>query len=154
MSEKGIPLTGFKDCDVRGEFGTEVNAILAYRIGRAAGSRAEERKVVVGGDFRISTPELMKELIRGLTESGVAVYDLGQVSTPCYYFARRKLGIKTGIMVTASHSPSSCNGFKPVFGELPGPARRGEGWMRFAPCDFLCNHCLWIMRDPSSTGLQ
>jgi len=119
MSREGIPLTGFKDCDIRGEFGTEVNNILAYRLGRAVGSRAEEREVIVGGDFRISTPELMKELIRGLTESGVIVHDLGQISTPCYYFARRKLSIKVGVMVTASHSPSVYNGFKPVLGDLP-----------------------------------
>ncbi|OGP88983.1 MAG: hypothetical protein A2156_04885 [Deltaproteobacteria bacterium RBG_16_48_10] len=119
MPTEGIPLTGFKDCDVRGEFGTEVNDVLAYRIGRAVASMTKEPKVVIGGDFRISTPELMKELQRGLVESGVTIYNLGQVSTPCYYFARRKLGIKAGIMVTASHSPSVYNGFKPVLGDLP-----------------------------------
>ena len=104
---------------MRGESGTEVNDVLAYRIGRAVGSITKETRVVVGGDFRTSTPDLMKELKRGLVESGEVVYDLGQVSTPCYYFARRKLGIKTGIMVTASHSPSIYNGFKPVLGDLP-----------------------------------
>jgi phosphomannomutase/phosphoglucomutase len=119
MSKEAIPLTGFKDCDVRGEFGTEVTEALAYRVGRAIGSVVREPAVVVGGDFRTSTPELMEELKRGLVESGVVVYDLGQVSTPCYYFARRKLGIKAGVMVTASHSPSIYNGFKPVLGDLP-----------------------------------
>jgi phosphomannomutase / phosphoglucomutase len=119
MSAEGIPLTGFKDCDVRGEFGTEVNNVLAYRMGRALSSITKEANVVVGGDFRISTPELMRDLKQGLVDSGAAVYDLGQVSTPCYYFARRRLGIRTGVMVTASHSPSIYNGFKPVIGELP-----------------------------------
>ena len=119
MSGKLIPLSGFKDCDVRGEFGTEIDGTLAYRIGRVVGSITKEAQVVVGGDFRTSTPELMKELKRGLVESGVVVYDLGQVSTPCYYFARRNLGIRTGVMVTASHSPSIYNGFKPVVGDLP-----------------------------------
>jgi phosphomannomutase/phosphoglucomutase len=119
MSEEAIPLTGFKDCDVRGEFGTEVTPPLAYRVGRAMGSQLKDPAVVVGGDFRTSTPELMEELIRGFVESGAVVYDLGQVSTPCYYFARRRLGIRAGVMVTASHSPSVYNGFKPVLGELP-----------------------------------
>jgi phosphomannomutase / phosphoglucomutase len=119
MSAEGIPLTGFKDCDVRGEFGTEVTQALAYRVGRAIGSQLKEPAVVVGGDFRTSTPELMEELKRGLVESGAVAYDLGQVSTPCYYFARRKLGIQAGVMVTASHSPSIYNGFKPVLGDLP-----------------------------------
>ena len=119
MSKEAIPLTGFKDCDVRGEFGTEVTPVLAYRVGRAMGSQLKEPVVVVGGDFRTSTAELMEELVRGFVESGAVVYDLGQVSTPCYYFARRKLGIRAGVMVTASHSPSIYNGFKPVLGELP-----------------------------------
>ncbi|RPJ06033.1 MAG: phosphomannomutase/phosphoglucomutase, partial [Deltaproteobacteria bacterium] len=119
MSEEGISLTAFKDCDIRGEVETEVNNELAYRLGRAIGSTGEGPKVVLGGDFRASTPDLMKALRRGLVLSGATVYDLGRVSTPSYYFARRKLGIKTGVMVTASHSPPAHNGFKPTLGDLP-----------------------------------
>lgn len=119
MSAEAIPLTGFKDCDVRGEFGTEVNGTLARRIGRGLATMTRDHRVVVGGDFRTSTPELMAELKGGLVECGALVYDLGQVSTPCYYFARRRLGIETGVMVTASHSPSVYNGFKPVLRDLP-----------------------------------
>ncbi len=107
MSAKGIPLTGFKECDIRGEFGTEVTPELAYRLGRAIGSVTKKPEVIVGGDFRISTPTLMTEMKRGLVDSDAVVYDLGQVSTPYYYFARRRLGIKCGVMVTASHSPPS-----------------------------------------------
>jgi phosphomannomutase/phosphoglucomutase len=112
-------LTGFKECDIRGEFGTEITAELAYRLGRAVGSVTRQQKVVIGGDFRTSTPELLAEVKRGLIESDSAVYDLGQVSTPCYYFARRRLVVTTGVMVTASHGPPDHNGFKPVLGELP-----------------------------------
>lgn len=127
MREAGIPLTSFKECDIRGEFRSEVNEGLAYKLGRAFGSIAKERKVVLGGDFRTSTPALTGPLKRGLAESGMVVYDLGQVSTPAYYFARRKLGIRPGIMVTASHSPESYNGFKPVLDELPITPEELEG---------------------------
>ena len=119
MSAKGIPLTGFKECDIRGEFGTEVTPELAYRLGRSVGSVTKKPEVIVGGDFRISTPTLMTEMKRGLVDSGAVVYDLGQVSTPYYYFARRRLGIKMGVMVTASHSPAVYNGFKPILGDIP-----------------------------------
>jgi phosphomannomutase / phosphoglucomutase len=119
MSEKRVPLSGFKECDVRGDFGGEITGELAYRLGRAVGSDAADEKVVVGGDFRVSTPELMAELIRGLVDSGAVAVDLGQVSTPCYYFARRRLRIQKGIMVTASHSPAGYNGFKPILKDLP-----------------------------------
>ncbi len=157
MSEEGIPLTAFKDCDVRGEYGTEVNGTLAYRIGRALGSRSKKPRAIVAGDFRISTPELMRELTAGLVESGVVVYDLGQVSTPSYYFARRRLGIETGVMVTASHSPSAYNGFKPVLGDLPitpeeleelkeivvkGPFASGRG--RIEKIDIKLDYVKWL----------
>ena len=119
MSAERIPLTGFKECDIRGEFGNEITPELAYRLGRAIGSVTRDPEVVVGGDFRISTPVLMMEIKRGLANSGAVVYDLGQVSTPYYYFARRRLGIKIGVMVTASHSPTVYNGFKPILGDAP-----------------------------------
>jgi phosphomannomutase/phosphoglucomutase len=83
------------------------------------GTLSPERRAVLGGDFRKSTLTLMGELKRGLMDSGVHVIDLGQLSTPGYYFARRHLGIDTGVMVTASHSPAQWNGFKPVLGALP-----------------------------------
>ena len=119
MRQKGIPLTGFKECDIRGVFGVEITPELAYRLGWAIGSKAVDQKVVVGGDFRKSTPQLLDELKRGLVSSAASVYDLGQLSTPGYYFARRKLGVKAGVMVTASHNPPDYNGFKPVLGDRP-----------------------------------
>jgi phosphomannomutase/phosphoglucomutase len=114
-------------------------------LGRAVGSVTKNPEVVIGGDFRVSTPMLIKEIKRGLVDSGALVLDLGQVSTPFYYFARRRLGIETGIMVTASHSPVAYNGFKPILGEIPitpeeledlkklvagGPFRSGNGQIR------------------------
>ena len=141
MSAEAIPLTGFKDCDVRGEFGTEVNGTLARRIGRGLATMTRDPRVVVGGDFRTSTPELMAELKGGLVECGALVYDLGQVSTPCYYFARRRLGIETGVMVTASHSTSVYNGFKPVLRDLPITPEELEELKRIVvQGSFPCGH--------------
>jgi len=119
MPQETLPLTGFKECDIRGEVGTDVTPALARRLGQALASLAKDRRVLVGGDFRTSTPQLMAELVRGAAESGAVVYDLGQLSTPAYYFARRRLGIPVAVMVTASHSPPAHNGFKPVLGSLP-----------------------------------
>jgi phosphomannomutase/phosphoglucomutase len=47
------------------------------------------------------------------------VTDLGMVPTPVFYFARQKLGIETGVMITASHNPAGDNGFKITLGPLP-----------------------------------
>ncbi len=109
----------FKACDIRGIAGEELTAELAYRIGRAIGVRLAGRKVVVGGDIRLSTPWLKAEMIRALVDSGCAVTDVGILATPVFYYALKKTGAYGGVMVTASHNPGKYNGFKMVFGELP-----------------------------------
>lgn len=119
MPAAEFPLSGFKECDVRGAFGSDITPDVAYRLGRAVATTRPGQAVVIGGDFRTTTLELMGELRRGLLESGARVLDLGQLSTPGYYFARHTLGVQSGVMVTASHSPSLWNGFKPILGEMP-----------------------------------
>jgi len=119
MSTTPLPLTAFKECDLRGENQRDVTPELAYRLGRAMGTISPIKRAVIGGDFRLSTPELLASLEQGFIESGLHVVNLGQLSTPGYYFARRKLGIDTGVMVTASHSPPEWNGFKPAVGHYP-----------------------------------
>ena len=68
--------------------------------------------VVVGRDARSSSPELFRELLRGIGDEGVDVVDLGLVATPMLYFAVDHLGAGGGIMITASHNPGRYNGFK------------------------------------------
>jgi phosphomannomutase/phosphoglucomutase len=75
--------------------------------------------VCVGGDVRLSTPELKKALIMGLLESGARVTDIGTVPTPVFYFALKKWTCAGGVMVTASHNPARYNGFKLALGDTP-----------------------------------
>ncbi len=108
----------FKAYDIRGIYRQDLNEDTAYQLGLAfAELRKQETekndlKIVVGGDMRISTPELKKAVIRGLTEGGLDVVDVGTVSTPSFYFAVGHLGLDGGIMVSASHNPAEWNGFK------------------------------------------
>lgn len=119
MSAAALPLGGFKECDVRGSFGTDITPDVAYRLGRALATARGGGPVIIGGDFRTTTVLLMGELRRGLLDSGAHVLDLGQLSTPGYYFARAAFGVEAGVMVTASHSPVQWNGFKPILGAMP-----------------------------------
>jgi phosphomannomutase/phosphoglucomutase len=109
--------------DIRGEVGREVQAEDALRLGRAVGFALEQRgapkRVVIGGDVRLSTPKLKTALVEGLLGSGCHVYDLGTVPTPALYLAKERLHTPAGIMVTASHNPPDHNGFKPIIGDLP-----------------------------------
>ena len=119
MPATPFPVSGFKECDVRGVFGQDITPEVAYHLGRAIASTRPGEGVVIGGDFRTTTAHLMDSLRQGLLDSGARVLDLGQLSTPGYYFARHSLGVRVGVMVTASHSPTLWNGFKPILGDMP-----------------------------------
>jgi phosphomannomutase/phosphoglucomutase len=73
--------------------------------------------VAVGRDNRPSGEELRDSLVRGLTESGVDVIDVGVVPTPLLYWALHNLEVAGGIQITGSHNPSEYNGFKLSIGK-------------------------------------
>ena len=119
------PAACFKAYDIRGIVPQDLNAAFAHALGRAFGSAAwaaGERTVAVGRDGRLSGPELVSALIVGLASTGVAVIDIGTVTTPMLYFAAHTL-CSSGIMVTGSHNPKDYNGFKMV---LAGKAIYGD----------------------------
>ena len=109
----------YKDCDIRGVYGRELRADEVHRIGQALATLAPG-KILVGGDVRLSTPELKGALIRGLLDSGAEVIDLGTIPTPVLYFAlKRRPDAAAGATVTASHNPPEHNGVKFMIGESP-----------------------------------
>ncbi|WP_226052613.1 phosphomannomutase CpsG [Dickeya chrysanthemi] len=134
-------LTCFKAYDIRGELGVELNEEIAYRIGRAYAEVIQPRRVVVGGDIRLTSEPLKRALADGLRDAGVDVYDIGLSGTEEVYFATFHFGMDGGIEVTASHNPINYNGMKlvragaqPISGDsgLKDIQRRAEE-NRFAP---------------------
>ncbi|MBC3919937.1 phosphomannomutase/phosphoglucomutase [Undibacterium sp. CY18W] len=116
----------FKAYDIRGIIDKTLDAEVAHLIGQAFGSAAiakGEKAVVIGRDGRLSGPDLITALARGLQSTGVDVIDLGVVVTPMVYFGTNVLGATSGIMVTGSHNPPDYNGFKMV---LAGEAIYGD----------------------------
>lgn len=102
----------FKAYDIRGVFPDELDAAVAYRVGRATARFLGNGPIVVGRDARTSSPELFGAIVRGVADEGVDVIDLGLVATPMLYFAVDRLSGAGGIMITASHNPGRYNGFK------------------------------------------
>ena len=102
----------FKAYDIRGVVPDQLSAEDAYRIGRATARFLAAPEVVFGRDARSSSPALFEALVRGVTDEGVEVVDIGMVATPMLYFAVDRLGAGGGIMLTASHNPAEYNGFK------------------------------------------
>lgn len=103
----------FKAYDIRGKVGSELNAEVAERVGKAlAGWLPEDGPVAVGRDMRPDSAELASNLIKGLTEQGREVWDIGEVTSDMIYFAVGYFKLAGGAMVTASHNPGEYNGIK------------------------------------------
>ena len=105
----------FREYDIRGVYNEDLNAEVAYNIGRAFGTKLREKNIlstVVGYDNRLSSVELEENLVKGLIECGINVKRLGLATTPMCYFAANYLGVNSSMMITASHNPKEYNGFK------------------------------------------
>ncbi len=107
-------LTCFKAYDVRGQLGDEFNEEVACQIGRAYAEYMGARRVVIGGDIRLSSPSIKQAVTHGLRQAGTDVIDIGMTGTEEVYFAAFHLDVDGGIEVTASHNPIDYNGMKLV----------------------------------------
>jgi phosphomannomutase len=107
-------ITCFKAYDVRGRVPEDLDEAIAYRIGRAYAEFLKPKTIAVGRDIRLTSDAIAGELMRGLTDSGVDVIDIGIGGTEMVYFATFNYGLDGGIMVTASHNPPNYNGMKMV----------------------------------------
>ena len=105
-------MSAFKAYDIRGIYGKDINEELAYRIGYFLPQLLETDYVVVGRDIRLSSPSLHDALVKGITDSGADVWDLGLSTTPMVYFATAFLKADASVQITASHNPKEYNGFK------------------------------------------
>ena len=107
--------TILREYDIRGIVGKTLNEADAYALGRTFAALATDEganRLAVGRDGRTHSPVLAAELIRGLTEGGISVDDIGIGPSPMLYFAVSTLAVQGGIQVTGSHNPSDYNGFK------------------------------------------
>ncbi len=107
-------LTCFKAYDVRGKLGEELNEEIAYRIGRAFAQHLQAKRIVVGGDIRLTSEALKQALAKGIMDAGADVIDMGMTGTEEMYFAAFHLDVDGGVEVTASHNPIDFNGMKMV----------------------------------------
>ena len=110
-------LVCFKAYDIRGKIPDELNDQLAYQIGCAYANIINPGTVIVGYDVRLESPILAEAVIRGLTDCGANVINIGLCGTEEVYFHtfhRQQDGVDGGIMITASHNPKGYNGMKMV----------------------------------------
>jgi len=112
----------FRQYDIRGIVGEDLDPEVTEAVGRAFGSRvhlgssSRSPTVVVGYDNRLTSPSLAEGLIVGIRSAGVDVVDVGTVPTPVLYWSEVMLGADAGVQITGSHNPPEWNGVKMTHG--------------------------------------
>ncbi len=102
----------FKAYDIRGVYNKDFNKETVYKIGFYLPTLLKAEKILVGRDVRISSPEIFEYLLKGITDSGADVYDLGISTTPMVYYFTAQHKFKASVQITASHNPKEYNGLK------------------------------------------
>ncbi len=102
----------FKAYDIRGVYRDGLDEDLAYRIGRRLPALLGGKRALVGRDARLSSPSLTEALLRGISDAGYDVDDMGLASTPMVYYFTAEKGYDFSVQVTASHNPPEYNGLK------------------------------------------
>lgn len=110
-----VPSHVFREYDIRGKAYEDIDLPFCYWLGRAFGETLKTaglNTAIVGHDNRKSSPDFHRALIAGLQHSGCEAVDIGEVTTPMFYYAMHHFKEPSGIMITASHNPGDENGFK------------------------------------------
>ena len=133
-----FPAHIFRSYDIRGLL-DEVTPQLAEAVGRALVKKTGAKTVMVGRDMRHTSPVLAEAAIKGITDAGASVLDIGMCSKSLFNFAvTGEFGADAGIMITASHNPTQYNGIKvslhsgvPITGTEVFALLQEEGWATF-----------------------
>lgn len=110
----------FREYDIRGRVPEELNRETAYSLGQCFGAYYQSfgaKRISLGRDCRLSSPELRLGVMEGMMDAGMDVKDVGMVPTPLLYFSLHHLNVDGGIQVTGSHNPPEYNGFKICLGK-------------------------------------
>jgi phosphomannomutase len=110
----------FKAYDIRAVYPTQINETNIVPIIRAFykffydSIGKEQPSIVLAYDMRTSGPQLYKIAKDTLVAMGANVIEVGQLSTPSFYFTVFHYAYDCGIQITASHNPKEYNGMKAV----------------------------------------
>ena len=110
----------FREYDIRGLVDKDLTDEVVRLIGQGFAtciSRQGKRRVAVGRDGRLSSPQFRDPLVQGMVKGGLEVIDVGVCPTPVFYFSLFHLDREGGIMITGSHNPPEFNGFKVCVGK-------------------------------------
>ncbi len=102
----------FHAYDIRGIYGVDLDADFAYKVGYFLPELLKTDRILLGRDMRTSSDVLHDAFVKGATDAGADVWDLGLSSTPMVYYGTARHGFKASVQITASHNPKEYNGMK------------------------------------------
>ena len=102
----------FHAYDIRGIYNKDFDKETVYKVGYFLPQLLGVNNIAVGRDARTSSPEIHEYLLKGITDAGADVTDIGLATTPMVYFATAKYGFGCSVQITASHNPREYNGLK------------------------------------------
>jgi len=97
---------------MRGTFGVDFDLDTVYKVGLALPKVVKGKRWLVGRDCRTTSDAVHDALVKGLSEAGMEVSDLGRCTTPMVYYFTAADGFDGSVMITASHNPPTDNGLK------------------------------------------
>jgi phosphomannomutase/phosphoglucomutase len=112
---KLVPDHVFRGYDLRGVVGADLDDENVLILAKGYATYLLRRRIydcVIGYDSRESSPRFRDIFVKGLTESGVKVFDIGITLSQICYFAQYFFRTRGMVMITASHNPKEYNGFK------------------------------------------
>ncbi len=127
MSEEELADSFYKDLDfgtggLRGVMGVGSNRMNKYTVGMATQGLAnylkksfadEDISVAIAHDSRNNSRFFAETTAAVFSANGIKVYLFEELRpTPELSYAIRKLGCKSGVVLTASHNPKEYNGYK------------------------------------------
>ena len=90
----------------------DIAASFVSFVAQKTGKKAEEIKISVGHDSRISADRISDAVLKALKNCGVHALFFGLASTPAMFMSTVELGVDGAVQITASHHPFFRNGLK------------------------------------------
>ncbi len=109
-----IATEGGPEVNLNKETAGRITLAFCDHLSRKLGKKAEDLKIAVGRDSRVSGEELKEGILEALGDCGATGFDAGMATTPAMFMSTVMPGfdIDGSIMITASHLPYERNGFK------------------------------------------
>ncbi|MBQ3667296.1 MAG: phosphoglucosamine mutase [Elusimicrobiaceae bacterium] len=94
------------------DFVTKLGYVALRELQKSAQAKHLKPQVIIAQDSRISGPQILDALQKGIRASGANVISIGISPTPSVAYLVKQTGSLCGVVISASHNPAEFNGIK------------------------------------------